>query len=794
MTEIVLTLTNFRCWEQRTFRFPSSGVVLIHGRSGRGKSTILNAIYFAIAGKLKNITSFGKRSTTVTLEFGTMKITRSRNPLKLKVERNQLVYEDDAGQAVLDEVFGRQFASTSYIDQDNTFSFASMSPADKIEFLETFMLEENSVDTIRETIKVKMTDSKVKYAELEGKMSTLSTMLHGMTKRAVPELNIEKNKVSLSNFDKLLEKVVSNLAVCERNAKVAANRVRKYEDQYDAMRKRQDMVHKQNVLREKLSEVEHDLEELAPFGNSERLAALQEEKRVLLRMGEMLKLQESAKTLKGKIETLQCENNAKRISLEASLAELPSVETITTSIDKFKKCLSLVEQLSEMDECLETFVRTDEEKWLANEHADVQRMRAELVQANHAFEMLSKKLECPDCHQTLQLVAGHLEVFDASYELNTDRLEELKKSIPVREKALKTRETLFHQLSEKEKQYNTLFEKVENLLDGTGVEMDADSIRTALDMWTNNKTTREKHSTALRELTNDRVLLNFRREYDEIMSRLNTESVSVTNLRNLEDIVEELSLFSDKHSRVKMLSRKRAELSSELGNCSYPIDGDADSSEAVDSAQLQAEREKYTENEEKIKKYRQFLDQLNEWKTLMSEREKYDKLEFDVEAVRVERDLVNDRIRGLVKLREHVRQAERQCMEDFIQTLNSHASMYLESFFEDDDVQVSLRSTQETKTGKEKISLNFEVLYRQMTGDLSYLSGGERDRVNLAFTLALSEMTHPNILMLDECISSLDAETTGKVLETLKESYKGKLVLLVSHQANMGFFDSVVEI
>jgi ABC-type transport system involved in cytochrome bd biosynthesis fused ATPase/permease subunit len=81
-----------------------------------------------------------------------------------------------------------------------------------------------------------------------------------------------------------------------------------------------------------------------------------------------------------------------------------------------------------------------------------------------------------------------------------------------------------------------------------------------------------------------------------------------------------------------------------------------------------------------------------------------------------------------------------------------------------------------------------------MTGDLSYLSGGEKDRVNLAFTLAFSELVNNRILLLDECISSLDAETTNVVLENLKEKYRGKLVLLVSHQANIGFFDSVINI
>ena len=79
-----------------------------------------------------------------------------------------------------------------------------------------------------------------------------------------------------------------------------------------------------------------------------------------------------------------------------------------------------------------------------------------------------------------------------------------------------------------------------------------------------------------------------------------------------------------------------------------------------------------------------------------------------------------------------------------------------------------------------------------MEGDIDFLSGGQRDRINLAFTLAFSELVDNRILLLDECISSLDSETTDTVVETLKEKYKGKLIICVSHQVNTGMFDEVI--
>ena len=45
---LTLSLKNFRCWENKTFTFQDNGIVLISGISGKGKSTLLNAILFVI--------------------------------------------------------------------------------------------------------------------------------------------------------------------------------------------------------------------------------------------------------------------------------------------------------------------------------------------------------------------------------------------------------------------------------------------------------------------------------------------------------------------------------------------------------------------------------------------------------------------------------------------------------------------------------------------------------------------------------------------------------------------------
>ncbi|MBI4208188.1 MAG: ABC transporter ATP-binding protein [Deltaproteobacteria bacterium] len=58
------------------------------------------------------------------------------------------------------------------------------------------------------------------------------------------------------------------------------------------------------------------------------------------------------------------------------------------------------------------------------------------------------------------------------------------------------------------------------------------------------------------------------------------------------------------------------------------------------------------------------------------------------------------------------------------------------------------------------------------------LSGGQRQRIALARAIAME----PKILILDDSLSSVDAQTERKILDRLKEVFPGKTVLIISHR------------
>ena len=205
-------------------------------------------------------------------------------------------------------------------------------------------------------------------------------------------------------------------------------------------------------------------------------------------------------------------------------------------------------------------------------------------------------------------------------------------------------------------------------------------------------------------------------------------------------------------------------------------------------------KQKIEEYEQKINVYTTSIDQLQEWKRVDDANQKFTELSTAIQRSKDTKEYLMEELKCCEKLLYFVKDAETRSIHQFIDSLNKHASLYIEDFFPDEDIRVELVTNKELKSGKDKLGLFFDVSYKTIKGDIDFLSGGQRDRVNLAFTLAFSELVQNKMLLLDECISSLDSETSDTVVDTLKEKYKGKLVMCVAHQVNTGVFDQVVNV
>jgi energy-coupling factor transporter ATP-binding protein EcfA2 len=121
--------------------------------------------------------------------------------------------------------------------------------------------------------------------------------------------------------------------------------------------------------------------------------------------------------------------------------------------------------------------------------------------------------------------------------------------------------------------------------------------------------------------------------------------------------------------------------------------------------------------------------------------------------------------------------------------------MYLDEFFTTDPLSLNIKTVKETKNKKKrKPEIHITLDYKGRECDPNSLSGGELQRLILAFTLAFTERFNLPVLLLDECTSNLDQELTSEVVSVIKKYQHSRPILLVAHQVVSGMFDKVITI
>jgi len=185
-------------------------------------------------------------------------------------------------------------------------------------------------------------------------------------------------------------------------------------------------------------------------------------------------------------------------------------------------------------------------------------------------------------------------------------------------------------------------------------------------------------------------------------------------------------------------------------------------------------------------------DIVAEYLNYIKELKAYEIIRLQIEDLQKNETEYINRLEALSHILIAIIKAENIAIMECISQINAHAKLYLDAFFRE-PISVKLASFKQIKgNSKPQINLNF---FYQSTRDynLSDMSGGERDRVMLAFTLALAEISNPSLVLLDECISSLDHYTCVKVVDAIKKHFPGNIIF-VAHQISTGIFDTIVEI
>lgn len=113
-----------------------------------------------------------------------------------------------------------------------------------------------------------------------------------------------------------------------------------------------------------------------------------------------------------------------------------------------------------------------------------------------------------------------------------------------------------------------------------------------------------------------------------------------------------------------------------------------------------------------------------------------------------------------------------------------------------DSINIKLKPTKHIEsTDIDKNEINLEINHKGLTYYKSNdMSGGEDDRISFSFIIALNLLSNSPILLLDECLNSLNDEYREKCILALRNYLPDKIIFIISHQDIEGWYDKIIKL
>ena len=806
---IKLTLKNFKCYENKTFEF-DNGFVLIEGQSGAGKTSILQAIIFALFGKGKNIKMNGKTSCSVELEFEDLVIFRSKNPNKLLVNS---VLENDEAQNIINKKFGDTFDVISYISQTSLNSFVLMNPIEKLEFLEKFAFKDIDLIDIKARNKVEITRRKDELTKTIHNLELSLKIFEEMEEPKEVKFPIESKP---SNYEKLTKNEEIKLKNCNVRIKKTQNEIKKFQDELNDLKilnvniqnKEENITKIENLLKELSSEKENN------NYDNDTLTEYRYRLKILISKNELLRKQQLYLEDTKKIELM------KQTEIEKYSNELKNIrsnfwqdyskEECETIIKDTKEYIQDANKISMYKKNLKEY-KVDNEKLNHNKNKKY-KLENELQSLKKIY---SNKIlyKCPSCEVKLKIYENNLHIHDDNLteksEMSIDeiktKISDVEDEIKLLENFIIKEETKLEKYLKIENDINEISSQYEDELDEKSLNSELDDIKEYYDYQLKQEKKISEIENILAEEKFSGSFKIFLRDLDKLKLEIttienkigeNTEILSEEKLREFIHIEEKKKDTFDRVSKEKEKKKsendKNKKEIEDLKN-EYIKKYENIKDENYLLKEINDREEKIGNYENDIKTHTSNLEKINEYNNYSKALEKY--LDFKNKITELENKEKEDRKKydASVLLKEKILEAESIAILNIIETINNHSQVYLDYFFPDNPIIVKLQSFKETKKDN-KPQIIILIDYKGNETDLASLSGGELSRVVLAFTLALSEIFNSPILLLDESTASLDQDSTTIVFDAIKENFKNKLVLIVAHQVVLGIFDNIIKI
>jgi DNA repair protein SbcC/Rad50 len=771
---ISLTLTNFKCHRKLKLKF-NSGLYLLFGDSGKGKTSILEAIFFALYGKGSDLITHGEKKCCVKLKMNGMIITRKKGPNRLLVEirggEGEKIYEDVVAQAIINKKFGNNFLLTSYMIQKADKTFLKLSPNEKSIFLEQFIFGGVDIAMFKEQLKTIIKKRKDNFDKLSHQIEILTSEfkkleepkevndpLSGKSEKdfensiSLLKSEIEKKKTQLNNTNNDIEKVIYLNEQLEKLENV---------EEID-----EDIL--KNIIKE-ISRLKSQKEEYIKYKNyiekkkkyDDDLISFNELKQKEMSENEQLKEQ-----LKNKISSIELLDEDKVEEYREKKEEYLKLIKKQNELSKYLKLYESVENLKNKIDKLEV-----EQKELENKISDINN-RINVQTCPHCFKSLIVKIEnnknvikSSDKNLVSNEEKSKLPQFNTTYKENKTLIEKLKKDY-----------VMMKELDDND--------YVENM------DEEIKNIDKILNNYENNLSNKKMYEKKLKEVLVYKLsssLTTIKNNLDKLEKEI---KIKVDKIENIDKIEEQLSHYlvekNEFENKIKAYKKWKANFD-DITEKINRYDKRENMIKLSDKLKNEVEI-----SENKYKKLLEIRNKLSEYKLYQKELNKYNKKKEELKLFEENVNKSNKSLLTSEQLNTAIKSCESYIMKHILYSINENAKQYINKFFPNSTILAELKSRKENKKSS-KPEINLSIQRDGIDIKLSSLSGGERDRIELAFMLALNKIYNGEIILLDECLSSLHEDLCNDILELLKES-NGKTIIVISHQVNTGIFDSVINI
>jgi DNA repair exonuclease SbcCD ATPase subunit len=825
-----LKLKNFGCHVNATFTIPDTGLVLIDGENGAGKSTLMRAIVYALYGNMRKPYTHGTNTCSVELSSDLLEIiiTRTSKPNRLVLKYKNSTYEDESAQGIIDSVMGataKEFYASSYVEQiiqKTDSSVLAMPPSEQASFVQTLTFSDNDCEEMKKKVKDMINALKEAKIKIDSKIELLKSQCEEKDAKLLAEYSDNYPK----GWD--MTRVISEIAATNEKISKCLADIEKATEDADTLRddqKRKDEVYnKIQTLSIEIAQLEELIGKLSAEPNDNEIQELESKLTLLKTEHNHKKAYDSYCEKKKQFDTLYANHFA---ALKQKLSVI---------IEEYGFIDDIREQISQLTSQIENITLNSQAELAERK----KRAKKVILDTFHEIKDSGIILPSKKTSQVIQFLLDQKIAYEQELESHNQSLDAINEKIITQRiegnklKCPKCKSNLHlsnNKLTIKSQtdDHDYSLEKIDAELFKSSAELNIRNIMRWINILQTNIDDYNLKTTIpdvnVDELTEQRAnLIRQAEKYDSIQTKINTSTLP-TSIQKLKEDLEKVSSLVKKPALdnidaelndVEMRYDDLCALKTAHQNYRSEITKKKKTITTIEKSFLKSKAKENTVNLKDVEDYiaqtrKQHtnltlnLQELLAIKSQLDVKEHYEQQVAELKQMKVtisstekRAEEIKTRLLGAMELESACKEAEILAINQTIENINAHAKMYLDLLFTNNEISVELDNMKKMKKDKIKIQMNTTVAYK---GDIDIsiddLSGGERQRCNMAFILGVSDMLGGKLLLLDECVNNLSADSNYDTLKCIHDTYIGnsdRLVLVVSHEAERGLFDSIINI